>query len=368
MRRASYQQPSAGAGERIRRAPARQGLISGGLDLVPPGPPPPPSEPAVALPAPAPFRKSGGLFFLLLLGLFLPGLVAQALHPAAGLAWSEVFVFLLPAFVVAAGSNLEPVRYLGLRRVGLPPVTLAVLVGAAGFLVANGVMALWVKLLPAWVPETFDVGRVFDAPRSEQIVLAVSASVLAPLCEEVAFRGYLQRTLAIRHGPGLAIAATALLFAILHLDPVRFPALVLLGAAFGWLSWRAGSVWPSIVAHATNNGIASGVVLSQGIPSGDAPLPPTADLLRALAVGGAAFGLLAAGYRAATPSPPPATDAIALRDPADPSTRFRAARVPLALWMAAALGLTLLGALGLHASLHPGAPREPPPPVLVPGR
>jgi uncharacterized protein len=322
------------------------------LDLVPPGPPPPPPEPLVIAPVPDPFRKSGGLFFLLLLGLFLPGLVAQALHPAAGLAWSEVFVFLVPALIVATGSNLRPATYLGLRRVRLPPVTLALLVGAAGFMVANGVMGLWLKVLPAKIVDTFDVGRLFDVPRGEQVLLAVSASVLAPFCEEVAFRGYLQRTLAARRGPGFAIAATALLFAILHLDPVRFPALVLLGAVFGWLSWRAGSIWPAIVAHATNNGIASGQVLWAGVPSGDTPAPTTPELLLFLALFGAFLALLAAGYRAATPVPPPATDAIALANPADPSTHFSAARVPLALWAAAALGATLLGILALLTGAH----------------
>lgn len=349
------------------------------MDPNPPGPeqgaPPdaPPEVPAAAepvpvaaaAPAPAPFRKSGLLFFGALLVLFLPGLLAQALNPVAGLAWSELFVFLLPSVAAALGSNLRPAAYLGITRPAGAHLILAALTGAAGFLAANALMALWIRVIPSSWTESFDVGRLFDAPLGERLAIALLASLLAPLCEEVAFRGYLQRTLAIRRGPAVAVAGSALLFAVLHLDPVRFPALVMLGGVFGWIAWRSGSTWTSIVAHAVNNGLASAIALGSGKPEAGPELPPLPDVLRALAVGGAALALLLRAFRNATPVPVRPTAALALRDPADASVRFRLHRVPRPLWAAASLGLTLLAALALVVSLA-GGPRRPPAPREVP--
>jgi membrane protease YdiL (CAAX protease family) len=335
----------------------------------PPGPPSP-GPPAPGAGTPPPFHKSGLLFFGTLVLLFGPGLVAQALHPAAGLAWSEAFVFLLPSVAAAIGSNLRPVRYLGLTRPAGVHLGLAALVGGAGFLVANAVMALWVRALPEGWTDRFDVGRLFDAPLGERIAIALVASLLAPLCEEVAFRGYLQRTLAIRRGPVVAVGASALLFAVLHVDPVRFPALILLGLVFGWLAWRSGSTWTSMVAHAVNNGLASSFALAAGRPDPGAELPPAGDIARALAAGTVALALLLRAYRNATPVPPVPTAAVALRDPGDPSVRFRLARLPQSLWAAVSLGITLLATMALLVSLTGGRhprPATPLPPPTAPG-
>lgn len=340
------------------------------MDSLPPGPaqgepaPSPAAPDAAPPPGPAPFRKSGLLFFGTLVLLFGPGLLAQSLHPAAGLAWSELFAFLLPAVAAALGSNLRAARYLGLTRARGVHLGLAALVGGAGFLTANALMALWVRLVPEGWADRFDVGRLFEAPLGDRIAIALVATLLAPLCEEVAFRGYLQRTLAIRRGPLVAVAASALLFAVLHLDPIRFPALIVLGLVFGWLSWRSGSTWSSVVAHAVNNGLASIFALASGRPDPAAELPPAAEVARALAAGVVALALLLRAYRNATPVPPPPTEAVALRDPGDPSVRFRLARLPRSAWAAASLGLTLLAVMAL--TLSPAGARHPRAPTPLP--
>jgi membrane protease YdiL (CAAX protease family) len=50
-----------------------------------------------------------------------------------------------------------------------------------------------------------------------------------------------------------AIAATALAFGLVHPPPLALPA-ALLGAGFGWLAMRSGSLLPAILAHAVHNG------------------------------------------------------------------------------------------------------------------
>jgi membrane protease YdiL (CAAX protease family) len=309
-------------------------------------------------PPAAPPRTSPGwtealVFFAVLLLLVLPDLLAQASSRVLGLAWSELFTMLLPAVVAAAGSNLRPAPYLGFVRPRPLPIVLGALLGGAGFLAANGVMALWVTILPPRVLEWFpDVGRIFEGtPLSRAAVIAV-AGLLAPVCEEAAFRGYLQRTLLRAASPVAAIAAASLLFAVRHLDPVRFPPLALLGALFGWLAWRGGSLWPAIAAHAANNAAAIATALvGHGAGSGPPPLPTAREALVPLLLGSAAVAGLALAFEVAAPPLPPGNAALPLRDPADPSTRFRPQLVPRALVAAATAGLAGLLALLVWSAL-----------------
>lgn len=271
-----------------------------------------------------------------------PGAAAQAFSAPFGLAWTEVFVFLLPAWAAAAGSNLRPRQFLLLaRRPTAGQVLLGLLCGVAAFPVANGLMAISSALLPeSWVRD-FDLTRLFQGPPLERAVIAAVASLLAPLCEEAAFRGYVQGALLTRRRPPSAIALAALLFAVMHLDPVRFLAVLALGALLGWLAWRAGSLWPAVAAHAANNGIGSAIGLAGQVE----PTPAAPEVRQALLLAGAGalvLAFFAVLYRRATPAPPSPDAMLARLDPADPSVRFRWFKVPPSLLGLGVLGLAML--------------------------
>lgn len=312
-------------------------------------------DPGSLLPAPSPPSppaagwRAALTFFAVLIALALPDLLAQGASRTAGLAWSELSTMLLPALVATAGSNLRVGSYLGLARPRPQLVVLGAVMGAAGFVAANGVMALWMMVLPRRVLEWFpDVGRIFEGPLPDRAAMIAVAAVLAPVCEELAFRGYLQRTLLRDLSPAAAIGLGALLFSVRHLDPVRLPALLGLGALFGWLAWRGGSVWLAVTAHAVNNVLAIMAALQAG---STAAAPPPWEALAPLAIGGAVIaGLGIAFHRMAPPLPPPPAD-VPRRDPADPSTRFRAYLVPTPLVAAASAGAVSLLVLLLTAAL-----------------
>jgi membrane protease YdiL (CAAX protease family) len=296
-------------------------------------------------PAPPAGTKSALAFFAVLLALFPFALLAQWASAVAGLAATQLFAFLLPAVVATVGSNLAPRAYLRLRAPGVAPVVLGALTGGAAYTVAGAVMSATQRLLPeSWV-KIFDVARMFEGPSWERAALSVLAVGVAPVCEELAFRGYLQTTLSLRRRPGGAIATGAFLFAALHLDPIRFPALVVLGLVFGWLTWRAGSIWPAVAAHAANNGIAMVLLLTVG--PAEAPPPPAGAVGAMLALGVASLVALGLAYRAVTPRPPAAADALVLRDPASPSIAWHPSRIPAPLARAAALGVATLLLLAL---------------------
>lgn len=86
--------------------------------------------------------------------------------------------------------------------------------------------------------------------------LAVLAVVImAPLAEEILFRGLLFGALEERCGKW-AILASAIAFAVAHFDPYYFIPLVALGSLFGWARWRSGTIWVSALMHMLNNAFA----------------------------------------------------------------------------------------------------------------
>ena len=73
-----------------------------------------------------------------------------------------------------------------------------------------------------------DITHILGQLSRWELWLFASAAVLAaPVCEEFLFRGVVQQGLAAGTGrPAEAICPTGLVFALFHLNPVSFPALL----------------------------------------------------------------------------------------------------------------------------------------------
>jgi membrane protease YdiL (CAAX protease family) len=94
-----------------------------------------------------------------------------------------------------------------------------------------------------------------QAPLWALVALVGAVVVLAPVAEELLFRGLLFGGLATRVGPGAAAVISAVVFGAAHLDWSLFLGLSLAGLVLNGLYWRHRSLWVSTVAHATLNGV-----------------------------------------------------------------------------------------------------------------
>jgi membrane protease YdiL (CAAX protease family) len=215
----------------------------------------------------------------------------------------------------ARRSGFEPRRLLRLGKPSPRGLLLGAGVGLAGLLAGGGMQGLARSFLPKGLLETFDVGRaLLDAGWSRTLLVLV-VSVLPPLCEELAFRAGLQSALIARRPPWRAITLSALSFAAFHLDPVRFGGVLLLGLLYGWLAWRTGSAWPSMVAHAVNNSTALLGLLAAGKDelTGSNEAIPAGDAAAVLLVGLSGFALLVASADRWLPPAPEAASFLVAR-------------------------------------------------------
>ena len=78
--------------------------------------------------------------------------------------------------------------------------------------------------------------------------------VAAPICEELLFRGIILDGLLKNYAPKRAIIWSAFFFGIAHLNPWQFIAALVLGGFMGWVYWRTGSLWATLIIHFIANG------------------------------------------------------------------------------------------------------------------
>lgn len=84
-------------------------------------------------------------------------------------------------------------------------------------------------------------------------VLALAIVGLAPLIEDFAFRGWVQRPLERWAGPAAGIGLTALLFALAHLQLEGIPIRLAGGVVLGYAVYAARSLWAGVALHAAWN-------------------------------------------------------------------------------------------------------------------
>lgn len=81
--------------------------------------------------------------------------------------------------------------------------------------------------------------------------------LLAPLAEEMVFRGAVLRSLLRwKENPWIGIVISAVLFAVIHMNPAQMPHAFLIGLLLGWLYYRTDSIVPGVVYHWVNNTVA----------------------------------------------------------------------------------------------------------------
>jgi membrane protease YdiL (CAAX protease family) len=190
-----------------------------------------------------------------MIGIFLASLAAL-LVPAVWLVRDGGMLPMLAIFfissLVALALAMAPLGRQALPALGFRPAGFwPVLLGTVGALVVS-VAVTQFGIDPEGVKEAIKIAR---EPAQFAASFAVMA-ILAPLVEEAVFRGLLYGWIAGRLGTIAAWLVSSILFAAAHVELAHVILVLPLGLWFGWLRRRTDSLWPSLVAHVVNNGVA----------------------------------------------------------------------------------------------------------------
>lgn len=207
-----------------------------------------------------------GVFFLYSLGV---SIAVFMLPPAYG-ALAALLVFWIIVRLYILPRNRPVADDGGLLR--LQPLRGPVLWWTLGaipalLLISWALGEVYQGLVPV-PPRILNPFGVLILDPARRVLIAVLAIAVAPVVEELVFRGLIQRRLELRWGPAPAILATAVLFALVHIDtlPWVLPLHVFLGLVFGWVVYTTRSIWSGVLLHAANNAAAI-----TGIGAADAP-------------------------------------------------------------------------------------------------
>ena len=136
-----------------------------------------------------------------------------------------------------------------------PAATLFVLTPAivltipALILVMSAVSEVMVRIFPL---SSWEIA-MFSEMSSGSLAALVGACILAPMLEEMLFRGIILRSFLLQYAKWSAIVGSAALFGFAHMNLYQFVVAFVLGIVSGWLYERSASLLPCIALHATYN-------------------------------------------------------------------------------------------------------------------
>ncbi len=223
------------------------------------------------------------LIYLIFSGLIMGSLYSpqqtDVVPSSSGLIASIGLQFMLAGIaLVMVFQRIRPAAWLGLRWPQWPWV----------FLIAPcTVIAMWSIFLVLqhsgymrWI-ESLGVKTVQDSVKILQTsndhlilgLMAFAAVIVAPICEEIVFRGYLYPASKKFAGPWVAAIFTALFFASAHGSLVALLPLFIFGLVLAYAYEKTGSLWAPIAIHLCFNGAT--VAMQLAARALDLPLDPS---------------------------------------------------------------------------------------------
>lgn len=221
-------------------------------------------------------RASWGLRDMLYAGIAAIGLFIAGVGIVVGgmMAWQAVWgglptrptrlqmllLFSLEAILIIPAWRWGPGKYgggwarLGLRRFPLVKSIIICLAGLLGILLIN---VLW-DVVRKWLglPDSPNYLPLFGGGWKGLLVALVIGGLVAPLAEEIFFRGYLYAGLRDLCGLGWGMCLSSLLFSLVHLVPGTLIPIFFMGFLFAFIYERTDSLWPCIALHGTVNVLA----------------------------------------------------------------------------------------------------------------
>ena len=206
-----------------------------------------------------------GIVFISVLSALIIGSIFGALDPSI-LTGSKPGLSTYFAMFVGQGFLAVPVvvylvrkKYPLFESLRLNPVSkntafITLLLSLGAMVISDEINILVDMVIP--MPDSFlQVEAMLKPDNSLSLVLLIfTVVILAPIGEEILFRGFLQKYLENAWGDiTRAILFSSLFFAAIHFNPYWMIQIYFLGVLLGYLAWKTDSVIPCIIFHVIIN-------------------------------------------------------------------------------------------------------------------
>lgn len=198
-------------------------------------------------------KRSGWIFFIMTMVyviapyLLLIGNIGERMTLSDDL-WMTEGIVVIPALLFSVCSKERLRDTMAFHKIRIPTIFLAV---------------LYIVLLGPLVTLCNAITMLFVENTATEILTIVSAisfggmfffvGLLAPVCEEIVFRGVLYTGFRKNGTPMQAILWTAVLFGLFHMNLNQMVYATVLGIAFGLLREATGNIWAGIIGHISIN-------------------------------------------------------------------------------------------------------------------
>lgn len=137
-----------------------------------------------------------------------------------------------------------------LLKFGLAKLDFVIILWGTIMVLATGVV---IEPLLNLFPETYldRLGNIMAAGGW----MMFTSIVIAPIMEEILFRGILQDALMRKYGVFVGILIASAVFGIVHLIPQQVVNAFMIGIVLGYIYYRTGALLPVILIHCINNAI-----------------------------------------------------------------------------------------------------------------
>jgi len=161
---------------------------------------------------------------------------------------------IVPVLIYLNRKKLSAIESLRINSVSKEVIIATILLSIGAMILADEINILIDMIIPA--PDSFlqlEALLTPDNPLS-MLLLIITIVLLAPIGEELLFRGFLQKYLETAWGDiTKAILLSSLFFAAIHFNPYWLIQIYLLGVLLGYIAWQTQSVISSIIFHVIIN-------------------------------------------------------------------------------------------------------------------
>ena len=201
---------------------------------------------------------------------------------------AQLFIMLVGTVVLSLAMRQNPFavfRLEGFHEIRWMAYLLSVPIMFAAQIAGEAVASLWARGLQL-VPALYQMLDKFESANDKQmeglvtahglgefVLILLFVAIVPAFAEETLFRGFamtnIERSGRTRARPFFALILTSALFAAIHLSVFKFPGLLALGLALGWMAHRTNNLFVGSLGHAANNGIiVIALYLAPGLDSG----------------------------------------------------------------------------------------------------